>query len=117
VGLQYDISSSSTCGILLLEGRIISDEGLSEIIEGVEKNIAEGKNTWLCDLSKLSYCNSTGLNLFIRILTKSRNAGGDCVLINLQPGVRQLFELSKLNEIFTSYASLQEALDRYNTIA
>lgn len=115
--LTYDITSSETCGILRLEGRIISDEGLSDIIAQVEQIIAQGKHTWLCDLSGLTYCNSTGLNLFIRILTKSRNAGGDCVLINLQPGVRQLFELSKLNEIFTSYASLEEALQRYNTIA
>jgi len=117
VGITYDITSSETCGILRLEGRIISDEGLSDILLQVDKTIAQGKQTWLCELSKLTYCNSTGLNLFIRILTKSRNAGGDCVLINLQPAVRQLFELSKLNEIFTSYASLEEALDRYNTTA
>jgi len=95
----------------------MSDELIPEIIAQVEAQIALGKKNWLCDLSTLTYCNSTGLNLFIRILTKSRNAGGDCALINLQPGVRKLFELSKLNEIFTSYASLDEALERYNTIS
>jgi len=105
------------CGILLLSGKIMSDESLPEIIAQVEEQIALGKKIWLCDLSELTYCNSTGLNLFIRILTKSRNAGGDCALINLQPGVRKLFELSKLNEIFTSYASMDEALERYNTIS
>ena len=105
------------CGILLLSGRIMSDELLPDIIAQVEQQIVLGKKNWLCDLSTLTYCNSTGLNLFIRILTKSRNAGGDCALINLQPGVRKLFELSKLNEIFTSYASLDEALERYNTIS
>jgi anti-sigma B factor antagonist len=103
--------------MLRLKGRILSDEGLSEVVAGVATGIAAGKHNWLCDLSELTYCNSTGLNLFVRILTKSRNAGGDCVLINLQPGVRQLFERSRLNEIFTSYASVEEALSRYNTIA
>jgi anti-sigma B factor antagonist len=95
----------------------MSDEHLPEIIQQVEKNSASGQKNWLCDLSKLTYCNSMGLNLFIRILTRSRTAGGDCVLVGLQPGVLRLFELSKLNEIFTSYASLEEALERYNTVS
>jgi anti-sigma B factor antagonist len=95
----------------------MSDEHLSEIILQAERLIALGKKYWLCDLSELEYCNSTGLNLFVRLLTKSRNAGGDCALVNLQPGVRKLFELSKLNEIFTGYASLEEALERYNTVS
>jgi anti-sigma B factor antagonist len=95
----------------------MSDENLSEIILQAERTIALGKKNWLCDLSELEYCNSTGLNLFVRLLTKSRNAGGDCALINLQPGVRKLFELSKLNEIFASYASIEEALARYNTVS
>jgi anti-anti-sigma factor len=95
----------------------MSDENLPEMLAQVEHTIALGKKYWLCDLSELEYCNSTGLNLFVRLLTRSRSAGGDCALIGLQPAVRKLFELSKLNEIFTSYASLEEALERYNTVS
>lgn len=95
----------------------MSDEQLREIIAGVEAVIADGKKYWICDISELTYCNSIGLNLFIRVLTKARNAGGDSVIVNPQPAVKKLFELSKLNEIFTSYASVDEALNRYNTIA
>ena len=106
-----------THAVLKLSGRILSDEGLAEILSQVETTITAGSKNWLCDLSELTYCNSTGLNLFVRILTKSRNAGGDCALASLQPGVQKLFELSKLNEIFTSYASVEEAVERYNTIS
>jgi anti-sigma B factor antagonist len=95
----------------------MSDETLPEITQKVDEHIARGHKYWVCDLSELGYCNSTGLNLFVRILTKSRNAGGDCVLVDLQPSVKKLFELSKLNEIFTSYTSTEEALARYNTIS
>lgn len=117
MSLSYDISASGTCGVLSLKGRIISDDDLSGIMLQVERTIVLGKKTWLCDLSELTYCNSTGLNLFVRILTKSRNAGGDCALINVQPGVKQLFDISRLSEIFTSYASIDEALNRYNTVS
>ncbi|HLP55454.1 MAG TPA: STAS domain-containing protein [Fluviicola sp.] len=115
--LTFDITVLPTHAVLKLSGRILSDEGLAEVLAKVETAIAAGSKNWLCDLGELSYCNSTGLNLFVRILTKSRSAGGDCALANLQPGVQKLFELSKLNEIFTSYASTQEATERYNTIS
>ena len=115
--LTFNITVVPTHAVLKLSGRILSDEGLADILSQVETTIAAGSKNWLCDVSELTYCNSTGLNLFVRILTKSRSAGGDCSLVNLQPGVQKLFELSKLNEIFTSYASIEEAMERYNTIS
>lgn len=117
MSLKFTVSSEGKCGVLSLQGRTIDDEVISTILLQVDRMIALGKKYWLCDLSQLEYCNSTGLNVFIRILTKSRNVGGDCALINLQPAVQQLFEISKLNEIFTSHASLEEALARYNTVS
>lgn len=112
VTAQITVSPSSA--ILQLSGRILSDEGLATILAEVDKHIASGAKNWICYLKELSYCNSTGLNLFVRVLTKSRNAGGDCVLAEVQPAVVKLLELSKLNEIFTSYTSLEEAVTRFN---
>lgn len=108
------ITIAPSSAVLQLSGRILSDEGLSAILADVDKAIASGARNWICHLKELSYCNSTGLNLFVRVLTKSRNAGGDCILAEVQPGVAKLLELSKLNEIFTSYASLEEAVARFN---
>lgn len=108
------ITVSPSSAVLQLDGRVLSDEGLTAILADVDKAIAAGSKNWICHLKDLTYCNSTGLNLFVRVLTKSRNAGGDCVLAEVQPGVAKLLELSKLNEIFTSYASLEEAVARFN---
>lgn len=108
------ITVSPSSAVLQLSGRILSDEGLAAILADVDKHIASGAKNWICNLKELSYCNSTGLNLFVRVLTKSRNAGGDCVLAEVQSGVAKLLELSKLNEIFTSYASVEEAVARFN---
>ena len=113
----FHIEPTPACAVLKLTGRILSDEKLREITQKVDHYIVLGHKYWVCDLSELTYCNSTGLNLFVLILTKSRNAGGDCALVDLQPSVKKLFELSRLNEIFTSYTSTEEALARYNTIS
>lgn len=94
--------------ILTVKGRIMSDEKLQETLDGLD-SLQLGE-TVVCDLSELTYCNSTGLNFFIRILTRARKVGGDCVLVGLQPAVAKLFEISKLNEIFNCLPSLEQAV-------
>lgn len=117
MSLQFNITTTERCGIIHLNGRIISDEKLTELLQEVERFQSRGIVYWVCNCEELTYCNSTGLNFFIRLLTKSRNVGGDTGLVKLQPAVRKLFELSKLNEIFTSYATVTDAVANYNSIA
>lgn len=115
MSIQFSIQTAEKCAILSIEGRIMSEDGIAEIMDEVSKEITRGTKSWILDCSQLTYCNSTGLNMFIRILTKSRNVGGECVLLGVQPSVAKLFELSKLNEIFTSYTSKEEAIARFTT--
>lgn len=113
---SFTIETQGTCAVISLSGRMVGSEDLSAIIEQVEKEIGKGAINLICDCSNLEYCNSTGLNFFVRLLTKSRNKGGDCALVQLQPAVAKLFALSKLNEIFTSYDSVEHAKSGFNTV-
>jgi anti-anti-sigma factor len=106
---NYHVNASGANGVVTIKGRIMSDDGMSTCFDEVAVASAKGTKHWVCDASELEYCNSTGLNFFVRMLTRSRNNGGDCALVGLQPNVAKLFQLSKLNEIFTSYATLEEA--------
>jgi anti-sigma B factor antagonist len=65
-------------------------------------------------MSKISYINSSGLNLLVRLLTKVRNKGGELVLITLSESVEKLFFITKLNSIFTICADLSEAQNIFN---
>lgn len=116
MSFSFNITTEGNCGILALSGRMIGNDSTTEALESVEKLLTDGAFTHvICDCSELEYCNSTGLNFFVRLLTKSRKMGGDCGLIHLQPTVQKLFNLSKLNEIFTSFDSLDSAKSSYNT--
>ena|SRR6218665_852279 len=110
----FQLQTQGTCAVISLSGRMIGNDDIVQIMENVEKTIQAGNINVICDCANLEYCNSTGLNFFVRLLTKSRSKGGDCVLVNLQPGVEKLFNLSKLNEIFTSYDSVENALTSFN---
>jgi anti-sigma B factor antagonist len=116
MGMEFVIQQINQCGVVALSGRMISDENVTELLQEVAQQLESGVRNWILDCRELSYCNSTGLNVFIRILTKSRNLGGDTCLVQLQPSVQKLFELSKLNEIFTSYNTVENAVTHYNSI-
>lgn len=113
---QFDITKPSNFVLVKISGRIISDEGLTEALNQIDQVLTNELKAVLCDCSALEYCNSTGLNFFVRVLTRSRKTGLDCVLVNLQPSVKKLFEISKLNEIFSCFNSTEEVEAKFNKV-
>ena len=78
----------------------------------LEKEISEGHNKIVLDLSGLKYMNSTGLNIMINVLTKTRNSGGEAVIANVSESVKQLFVVTKLDTIFTITGTKEEAFEK-----
>jgi anti-sigma B factor antagonist len=113
---RFEITKSANFVLVKISGRIISDEGLSEALDQVEKALSAELKAVLCDCSALEYCNSTGLNFFVRVLTRSRKTGLDCILVNLQPTVKKLFEISRLNEVFSCFNSTDEVEAKFNKV-
>ncbi|MDR0801040.1 STAS domain-containing protein [Fluviicola sp.] len=113
---RFDITKSSNFVLVKISGRITSGEGLNEALIQTDQLLSGDLKAVLCDCSALEYCNSTGLNFFVRILTRSRKTGLDCILVNLQPSVKKLFEVSKLNEIFSCFNSTEEVEAKFNKI-
>ena len=87
--------------VFRLEGKIVSDIDTTTLIEKLQERIDGVEKTIVFNLNKLTHITSTGLNFFVRALTRTRNKEKKLVLNNLQPSVARLFQISKLNEIFT----------------
>ena len=84
-----------------LEGKIVSDLDTTTLIEHLQKRIDGVECIIVFNLNKLTHITSTGLNFFVSALTRTRNKEKKLILNNLQPNVAKLFQISKLNEIFT----------------
>jgi anti-sigma B factor antagonist len=109
MALRFEIVNEKDILLVKITGRIISDEMLNENLELIQQNL--NSNTFqavVCDCSKLEYINSSGLNFFVRTLTRARNHSIDCLLLGLQPAVAKLFEISKLDEVFCVLSSMDE---------
>ncbi|MCC7145998.1 MAG: STAS domain-containing protein [Phycisphaeraceae bacterium] len=63
----------------------------------------------IVDLSKVSYMDSSGVATLVEALQGSRQAGGKMVLCNLQPKVRGIFEIARLDQVFTIVADQKSA--------
>ena len=58
----------------------------------------------------MKFINSTGLSVLINILTKSKNAGGDMVIVSIPEQLSNLLVITKLTDVFPQAATKEEAI-------
>ncbi|CAN5271002.1 anti-sigma F factor antagonist [soil metagenome] len=114
MSFTYNIIQKSPVVILSLYGELIDKNEGQRILDEVIKFSEEGQNNFILELSELKYMNSTGLNVLINILTKSRKNGGELVICGVSKKVRELLLITKLNSVFSVTETTEEALAKFN---
>ncbi len=114
MSLKYTVRNEAPAVIILLQGRIVTDLDTVDLLKEIQTNLDNNQKSFFFDLSQLEYITSSGLNFFVRILTRTRNVGAEVTLCGIQGNVEKLFTISKLNEIFTFSVSIEEALNNVN---
>jgi len=100
---------------VILGGRIMDRETATEMVTSIVDRLDEEHNKVVLDLSSVDYINSNGLNSLISILTKTRTRGGDVVLCNINEKIEKLLLITKLNTVFTTAQSVEEAVALLNS--
>lgn len=110
---SLSVSDADQAKVFHLKGRLMDQQQADHLMQVLDENLSsgDGKNVVL-DMNELLYMNSTGLNIMISVLTRTRKAGGEVLLSGLSSGVRQLFIVTKLDTVFPITASVDEALAR-----
>ena len=70
-----------------------------------------GKRRFVIDFSETRYIDSSGLGVLVGLSKKIREQEGELRLSGLNRDLRTLFELTKLDTLFTIADSRDEALD------
>ncbi len=99
-------------GIILfeIEGNIVGGPDAMSLNDEVRRLIEGGKKKFIIDMGSVEHINSSGLGILIASLNVVRQAGGDLKVANVSPRVLDLLKITKLNQIFESYKSIDEAL-------
>ena len=95
---------------LSIAGDLIGENSGPELMEKANDHILEDHILCAIDISEVRYINSSGLGVFITLLTKFRNAGGEVVLMNPSEKVKQTLLITKLTSIFSIVQSEEEAI-------
>jgi anti-sigma B factor antagonist len=63
----------------------------------------------IVDLADLAFIDCCGLGVLVRVLTWTRESGGDVLLAAPQQHVRRLLRLAGMNGVFSVYSSVEQA--------
>ncbi len=107
--MQIDMSQDGSVTTLKLSGEI--DLHASPILREKLHECAKQKlPVVLVDFNGVDYIDSSGLATFIEYVRDAEAHDGKIALFGLKPKVRTIFEIVRLNELFTLSATADEAL-------
>lgn len=81
-----------------------------ELKQLLQDGLDRGDRRFVLDFSSAAYIDSSGLGALVSVNRKVREAGGDLRLAGLNEDLTALFELTKLDTLFTIAATPAEAL-------
>lgn len=108
--LDYKITEENNIQVLVLRGELIDKNQANNLVKDIDSLLEQGKNKLIIDLSDLKYMNSSGLNVLIQLLTKTRTNGGESIIFNVSKKVNDLLVITKLNTLFKVADSKQAAV-------
>ncbi|HBL73399.1 MAG TPA: anti-sigma factor antagonist [Bacteroidales bacterium] len=91
-----------------IDGRIDTANYL-EFEQAVNALLNEGVKQLFLDCSQLSYISSSGLRIFLSIQKKMMTSGGSFRIYGMQPGIKEIFDISGFSSIFSIFATKEEA--------
>ncbi|MCE2743064.1 MAG: STAS domain-containing protein [Fluviicola sp.] len=113
MSFTFEIKEQNDVSIISIAGKILSDENILDAIQKINKHIEVKNSKLIFNCSKLLHINSTGINFFMKTLTKSRIHNGDLILCGIAGNIESLFKITKLNEIYTIYNSEEDAINHF----
>lgn len=110
---NYDLTVKNDVAIFALEGNLLSAYLGDDLLKEVKTTIEEDQLVKLVlDLKKLEYLNSSGLGILIRLLTKARQANGECAIIHINDRLKKLLVITKLDTLFIIENNLNDAIKK-----
>ena len=112
--MNYTFIEKGTNVILRVDNLMYEHEN-NKILEEAKGYIEEGMNRFVIDLSKIKFISSMGLRFLLGMLTKSRNTGGEAVLVNVPEQVTKLLVMTKLQNMFNIHDTVGAAIASFST--
>jgi anti-sigma B factor antagonist len=92
-----EVSEQGATLILRIGGEL--DAASCKVIEPTISTAIATAGSVIIDLSELTFCDSSGVGLFIATHTKAESDGTTLAIRNVRPPVRRIFEITNLDAV------------------
>ncbi len=109
--MSFTVRKNDEKGVVVIgvDGQLIVGNR-HELKQKVVDAMESGEARFVIDFAVTGYIDSSGLGALVSLSKKIREAGGDLRLSGLNDDLRTLFELTKLDTLFTICDSVEEAI-------
>jgi len=100
--------------VCFTDRKILDEQNIQIIGEQLFSLVDEmSRKQLLLNFSNVEYMSSAALGKLITLNKKVQATGGRLVLCNIDPQIREVFEITRLDKLFTIRADEQEALQAF----
>jgi len=113
--MQFDVATDNGATIIRPTAERLDIEGAGEFRSMLLTLIEQGNRRLVVDLKDVTFIDSSGLGALVSALKtlKRTDGAGDVRLARVQPPVVSLLEIIRLNRVFTSYQTVEQAIQSF----
>lgn len=108
----FKLSEDRKAGVVVLKasGRMTLDDGPEVLRDSIRALITQDTTRIVLDLSQVTYIDSAGVGALVSAFSSARSSGGNLVLAGLTRRLADLLEITKLNTVFETYSTSDQAV-------
>ena len=113
--MRIDVVSTDSATVVRPSGERLDIEVAAEFRAVLLSLIEQGHRRLVVDLADVGFIDSSGLGALVSALKtlKRSDNGGDVRLARVQAPVVSLLEIIRLNRVFTTYATVEQAVQSF----
>lgn len=108
--MDIEVRSQGQVKVIKLRGRLSLGEPVDRLRATVEDLLGSGENRLVLDLAELGTVDSSGIGLFSKFLTSTKQHGGSLKLVNPSKFVVQTLKLVGLLNLFEVFPDVSSAV-------
>jgi anti-sigma B factor antagonist len=99
--------------ILDLEGRLVMEDGVSQLVEHLNALIRQSRRRILLNFDKVTYLDSAGVGAIAWKFATAKRRDVDIKLMNLRRKSHNVLKTTRLLTVLQAFESEQEAIDSF----
>ena len=112
--MSLNLEENYNTSIFRIKGKLVGGSLGTEFSQMLHDQLDKGRKNFVVDMSNVGFISSSGLGILISGLTSAKKSGGDLKLAGISSKMEGLLSITKLDQIFEQYKSVEQAVDSYN---